>query len=187
MVQRGGVDVDPPDFAVAGRRGVDVADAVGNELGVVVRMLAEDQDQPLMSLLFQRQHLLADFVSVQGATDHFPIRAAERAVSAIVGTFVADVKRGKKHDAVAVNVALQPPGGGEDFLDHLRPIGRQQYGRLVDRERLLGQALGDHFVELPRLDAKVQQGIQSLLVDEVEPAAAEFVLVDLERHSPSLT
>ena len=69
VVQRRGVDVHAADLAVAGRGRVDVPHALGHELGVVVRMLAEDEDQPLVPLVLQRHHLLADFVLVQRAAD----------------------------------------------------------------------------------------------------------------------
>ena len=111
--------------------------------GVVARMLAEDEDQPFVPLPLQGQHLLAEFVLVQRAADRLPVRAAERAVAAIVRAIVADVERGEDHDAVAVNVAFQLPGGVENLLHQRRLVGRQQHGGLVDRKRLLRQALGD--------------------------------------------
>ena len=146
-------------------------------------MLAEDQDQPLVPLPLQGQHLLADFVLVQRAADRFAVRAAERAILAIVRAIVADVQRREQHDAVAVDVAFQLPGGVENLLDQLRLVGRQQHGRFVDRKRLLGHALGDNFAHFGRRPPwRSNRPCKRILVDEVESAAAEFVLVQHKRH-----
>ena len=145
-------------------------------------MLAEDQDQPLVPLPLQGQHLLAEFVLVQRAADRLPVRAAEGAVLAIVGAIVADVERGEDHDAVAVDVAFELPGGVENLLDQLRPVGRQQHGGLLDRKRLLGHALGDNLADLGRRRLAAQQAVQAVLVDEVESAAAESRFLDHKRH-----
>ena len=139
-------------------------------------MLAEDENQPLVPLRFQGQHLLADFVLVQRAANGLPVRAAERAILAIVRAVVADVERGEQHDAVAVHVALQLPGGVENLLDQLRLVGRQQHGGLLDRQRLLRQALGDDLAHLAGVRPAVQQTVQAVLVDEVVSAAAELGL-----------
>ena len=117
--------------------------------GVVVRMLAEDEDQPLVPLVLQGQHLLAEFVFVQRAADLRLVRPAERAVDAVVRAVVADVQRREQHDAVAVDVAFQLPSGVEDLSEQFRLVGGQQRGGFFDRERLLRQALGDN-VAAPR-------------------------------------
>ena len=104
VVQRGGVDVHAADLAVADAYLIDVANAVGDELGVVVRMLAEDEDQPLVPLSFQGLDLAAHLVRVQRAAHGVLVRAAKRAVGAVVDALVADVQRREQHDAVAVDV-----------------------------------------------------------------------------------
>ena len=101
--------------------------------GVVVRMLAEDEDQPLVPLVLQGQHLLAQSILVKRAADLLAIRPAERAVLAIVRAIVADVQRGEQHDPVAVHVAFQLPGGVENLLDQLRLRRRQQHGGFFDQ------------------------------------------------------
>ena len=121
-------------------------------------MLAEDEDQPLVPLVLQGQHLLADVVFVERAADLLPVRAAERAVQAIVRALVADVQRGEQHDAVAVHVAFQLPRGVENLLDQRRLVRRQQRGRLLHRQRLLRQALGDDVADLAGLGRPIQAG-----------------------------
>ena len=49
MVQRSRVDVHPADVRVPGVDGVDLPHALGHVLRVVPRVLAENQDQPLVS------------------------------------------------------------------------------------------------------------------------------------------
>ena len=116
--------------------------------------------------LSRASDLLADLVLVERAADRLAVRAAERAVAAVVGAVVADVQRGEQHDAVAVDVALQLPGGVEDLLDQLR-VGRQEHGRLFDRQRLLRQALGDDLAHLAGVGRAVEQAVSAVLVDEV--------------------
>ena len=129
MVQGSGVDVDAADFALAGRGGVNLPHALGHELGRVARMLAEDQNQPLVPLVLQGQHLPPEFVCVQRAANLPAVRAAERAIKAVVRAIVAHVQRRKQHDPIAVNLALQPPGGVEHLLHQARLVGRQQQRR----------------------------------------------------------
>ena len=185
VIQRGGVQVDAADFAAAGGGRVDVLHALGHEAGVVLRMLAEDEDQPLVPLVFQGQHLLADFVLVQRAANLRLVRAAERAIEAIVRAVVADVDRREQHDAVAVNVAFQLPGGVEDLFEQFRLVGGQQRGGLLDRKRLLRQAFGDDFAHRSGIRPTLQQFVQMLVVDKIESASAEFRLFDHKRHSRS--
>ncbi len=188
VIQRGGVQVDAADIAAGGGRRVDVTHALGHEVGVVPRMLAEDQDQPLVPLVLQRQHLLADFIRVERAANLRLVRAAETAIEAVVRAVVADVDRREQHDAVAVDLAFQLPGGVENLFQQFRLVGRQQRRGLLQRKRLLRQALGDHLPHRPRVRRAFQQLVQMPLVNKIEAASAEFRLFDrsatfLESHS----
>ena len=183
MIQWRGIDADPADFAVARRRAVNVPDAFGHEFGVVVRMLAEDQNQALVTLVFQGQNLRANFIFVQRAANHFAVRAPKCAVLAVVIALVADVKRGKDHNPVAVHVALELPGGVENLFDQFRLLGGQKHGRFLDRQRLLGHALGNDVANLARVRMAVQQALQAPVVDKVATALAEFRPIDDIRHS----
>ena len=145
-------------------------------------MLAEHENQPLVPLVLQGQHLLADFVLVQRAANLRLVRAAERAVEAIVRAVVADVHRREQHDAVAVNVALQLPGGVENLFEQFRLVGGQQRGGFLDRKRLLRQALGDDVAHCAGIRPTLQETVQMLVVDKIVSAAAEFRLLDHERH-----
>ena len=81
VVQRGGVDIDPADVAVVHADGVDLTDAVGDELRAVAGMLAEDEDQPLVADAQQGLDLAAEFVRAERAADFLAVGAAERAVT----------------------------------------------------------------------------------------------------------
>ncbi len=186
VVQRRGVDVDAANFAAAGPRRVHVLNALGDELGVVVRVLAEDEDQPLVPFFLQGENLLAKFVFVERAADRLAVRAAKRAVRAVVHALVADVQRGEQHDPVAVHVAFQLPGGVENRFDQLGLGCRQQYGRLFYCQWLLRQTLSNDVADLARLRAALQQGMEMGLIDEIMAAAAEFVRIKSNRHDASL-
>ena len=58
VVERGGVDVDAPNLTVAILDAVDLLDRTCHELGRVVRVLTENQDQALVAGLLQGEHLL---------------------------------------------------------------------------------------------------------------------------------
>ena len=149
-------------------------------------MLAEDEDDPLVAVVLQGLDLGPQVGLRERAMDLLGIGTAEAAILAIVGAFVAHVQRRKEHDAVAVDVALQLPGGGEDLLDAHRVVGGQQHGRLLDARALLGHALGDHVPQLIRRGRLPQQAEQPRLVDKVLPALAQLRPVDRGRHRRTL-
>ena len=60
VVQRGGVDVHAADLAVADLHRIDLPHAVGDELGRVAGMLAEDEDQSACGPALQGLDLGAD-------------------------------------------------------------------------------------------------------------------------------
>ena len=125
-------------------------------------MLAEDQDRPLVALPLQGLDLGPQVVLAERAADLVGVGTAKGAVQAIVLATAAHVERREEHDAVAVNVALQLPGGLENLLAAFLVVGRQQDGRLGQRQRLLGHALGDHggklFPRGPVLEQTVEVG-----------------------------
>jgi hypothetical protein len=173
VVHRRGVQIDAADFARARASGIDVPDAIGHELGVVIGMLAEDEDQPLVSLAFQGENLLADFLFVQRAANLVAVRAAERAVLAIVAALVADVQRREQHDPVAVNIAFELPGGVKNLLDKFGPVGCQERGRLFHGQRLLGHALRDDLADSARVGRPIEQPVENVFVDEVDPTLTQ--------------
>jgi hypothetical protein len=150
-VEGGGVDVDAPDFAVPDFDGVDQPHGVRDELGVVARVFAEDHDQPLVPAVLHRGHLRADFVRAERAPYRVGVRATEGAILAIVAAQVADVQRSEEHDAVAVDIALELPGGGKDFFRQIRIISLEQRGGFSQAQSLLGEALGNYFAHTGRL------------------------------------
>ncbi len=174
MVQRGGVDIDPADVARPAADRVDLAHALGHILRAVAGVLAEDQDQPLVPLGQQGLDLGAEFVLAQRPADLRLVGAAKCAVLAVVAALVAHVQRGKQHDAVAVHVALELPGRLKNLLHEFRLLGRQEHGRLLDGQGLLGHALGDQLADFRRIGLAVQQAQQEIVVDEVEAALAQL-------------
>ncbi len=173
MVQRGGVEVHPANFALAGLDRIDLPHAIGHVMGVVLRMLAEDEDDALVAAVFQGFDLGAQVGRRERAADILGVGTAEAAVLTIVGALVADIQRREQDDAVAVDVAFQLPGGREDLLHAGRVVGGQQHGGLFDAERFLGHALGDHVAEPARRRLLPQQPKQLRLVDEIVSAAAQ--------------
>ena len=163
-----GVDVHPADLAVADPHVVHRPDTLGDEIGVVAGVFAEDQDQPFMSFLLQRLDLGAHLGPVQRSPDDLAVGALERAVSAVVHAIVADVQWGEEHDAITVDIAFELPGGLEDQLSQFG-IGRvQQHRGLIHAQRLLRQALGDQVPHAGRVRTTgVDQVVQTVIVDEI--------------------
>ena len=73
-----------------------------------------------VALVFQGQDLRANFLFIQRAAELPRGSSGEMAIVAVVLALVADIKRGKDHDPVAVYVALELPGGVENFFDQIR-------------------------------------------------------------------
>lgn len=128
VIERGGVNIYPPDRPPALFYRVGGPDGIGDEFGGVVGVFAEDQDQPFVAGIFQSLDLEPKFVIAQGLADGIFLGPAEGAVKAVVDTEVADIERGEDDDPVAVNLALQLAGGGEDLLLQILGFGSQQPG-----------------------------------------------------------
>ena len=174
VVHGGRVDVHAADLAVIDLDRIDRPHALGDELGAVGRVLAEDQDRPLVALPLQGLDLGPQVVRAERAADLVGIRAAKGAVQAVILATAAHVQRREQHDAVAVDVAFQLPGGLEDLLAAFLVVGRQQHGRFGQRQGLLGHALGDHGGKLFPRGPALEQIVELGLVDEVAGAFAEF-------------
>jgi len=175
MVERRGVDVHPPDLPVPLLDAVHVADGLGDEGGVVARMLAENEDEPLVPLRLEGADLPRDLLRLERPADRVGVAPAEPAVEAVVGALVPDVERGEEHDPVPVDGLLQRAGGGEDLLLELGRIGAEQHGRLLDREGRLGQALGHDRAHLRRIRRAVpEQRVQAAVIDEVRRPFAQL-------------
>src|ERR1017187_7336740 len=99
VVERGRVHVRAPDFAVPAGYVVDVANATGDEIGVVAWVLAEHHDEALVPLLLHGHHLLADLIHAQRAANHVLVLALKPTVGAIVHAQIAEIERRKEHDA----------------------------------------------------------------------------------------
>ena len=174
VVERCGVDVHPADLAVALAGVVDRAHAFGHEGGVVLRVLAEDEDEALVPFLLQGDHLLDEFARGQGAPHRLVVVSAEAAVPAGVDAVVTDIEGGEQHDAVAVDAPLQLARRREDLRGQLRRLGPQQHGGLRHREGLLLEALGD---DLAHLRGGRRRGLQEALdmriINEVDGGLAQ--------------
>lgn len=143
MVHRRRIDIYAADLAMLDLDRINGPHTLGDELRAVARMFAENEDRPLVALALEGLDLGTQIVRAKRAADHVGVRTAERAVEAIVSATAADVKRREEHNAVAVDVALELPGGLEDPLATLLVIRSQQDGRFLQRQGLFGHALGD--------------------------------------------
>src|SRR5262245_17245409 len=92
-IQGGGVDVDAADLPLPAPRAVDRAYRLGDEAGVVLGMLAEDQDQSLVAAILERLDLPADLGVIERPPHGLAVRPPEAAVGAIVDAEIADVQR----------------------------------------------------------------------------------------------
>jgi hypothetical protein len=187
VVHGSGVDVDASDFAASDARFVNLAHAPGDVVGVVACMLAEDQDQPLVADLLEGLDLAAEFLGGQRPPHLLAVRPPEAAVRAIVDAVVADVERRKEDDAVAVDVALEPACRLKNLF-HQRRVGcADQHGGFFNRQRLLGEALGDHFADARgRRRAGLDQTLQLSVVDEIHrPFALGYRCQTAHRNSPA--
>ena len=186
LVEGGRVDVHAADLAAAFLGGVDQARGVGDEVGVVLRALAVDQDQALVAQVLQRLHLAHQLLVGEGVAHGAGEGAAEAAVLAVVAAGVAHVERGEEDDAVAVDLALQRARGLEDLLHQLRALRAKQDGRLLDGQGLLAQALGDDGAD--GRGVLFQTGdhrLQLRVIDEVRRVGGQCGVHVIHRVSPS--
>ena len=173
-VERRGVDVDAADLAVA-RRGWRRPSRTlsAMNVGVVARVLAEDQDEPLVPLALERQHLPAHLRRGRAcARTASRVAAPEAAVGAVVDALVADVERREQHDAVAVDRLLELPRGGEDLLD--AASGSSARSRTAVSSTV-SACLARLLAMISRTRAGVgraplEQAVQARVVDEVDGA-----------------
>jgi len=96
---------------------------MGYVMRIVIGVLAIDQNQALLSLIFEACYFLNDFFVAQGFTHSLAIGSPETAIHAIVYTFIADVQRSKQYDSITVNFAFELPGTLFDFFDQLGIFG----------------------------------------------------------------
>ena len=145
VVERRGIDVHAADLAVAMLLGIDHLHGVVNKLRVVLRMLAIDHNQPLMPPVHQRLNLLFQLRHRKRLARYRFVRATEPAILAVVDALVADIKRCKQHNTVAINLFLQRPRPLENLLRHLRRIGIDQRGHLLRLQPVLVQRPRNNF------------------------------------------
>ena len=118
VVQRGGVDVHAADLAVADLDRIDRPHALGDELGAVATGARRRPGSSACGPCAPGPRpgpAGRPRLSVRRTASGLERR--KRAVQAIVRATAAHVQRREEHDAVAVDVALQLPGGLEDLLD----------------------------------------------------------------------
>ena len=80
VIQGRGVDVHPTDLPASATHVVDVTNTGGDEVRVVMRVLAEHDDEALVPLVLHGRHLLADLIHAEGAAEHVSVAAAKPAV-----------------------------------------------------------------------------------------------------------
>ena len=62
FVERGGIDVDAANLAIALLGGIGLAHGVGNEFGRIFGAFTVNQDETLMTQIFQRFHFAHEFL-----------------------------------------------------------------------------------------------------------------------------
>ena len=115
-----------------------------DELRRVFRRLAIYEDQTLLTIFFQRFDIVHELLVGEGGAHLFAVGGAETAVFAVVHAVVAHVERREQHDAVAIDVAFQRAGALLDLLHQLGVGGVDEHGRLLHRQTVLVQRLGDN-------------------------------------------
>jgi hypothetical protein len=174
-IHRGGVDVHPPDFAEPPAGLVHEAHLTRDEIGVVRRILPENEDQPLVPLCLKSEHLAADLVLRERPADGGAVAAAEAAVAAVVHAVVADVQGREQHDPVTVDRLFEGTGAGEHFLEQFGLRGAQQHRGLLDAQCLFARALRDDLTDQQAVRLRsAQQSGQMRVVDEIDGIRARF-------------
>ena len=173
VLHRGGgnVHIHPADGAVLVLDGINGLDALQDVLdGIVHRILAGLQCQPLVAHILQGDDLPADLLLGQLLAADGMVPLMIGAVDAAVHAVIGQVQRRKKHDALSVELLLDLPGQPVHPLIEIRQVAFQQHRRLPMAQALavlrLFQYRGD---ELPIafVFGRIFQGIQYLpIVDE---------------------
>ncbi len=168
--ERGGVHVDPPNaiLVLADADRVGGLDRLDHVLHVVLRVVAEDQQQALVAVLDQPARLALDLGGVEGAALKLRVVAAEGAVEAVAHALVGDIQRGEEDDAVAVDAVLDLPRGLEERFERLRLLDQHQLRGLRERQALQRPRLHEQVVEAsvvgrPRL---IERAADLVLVDD---------------------
>ena len=133
------------------------------------RMLAENQDQPLLPRSLELHHLFAQFFERQRAPHRELVAALKSAIGTIVDAIVAHIERGEKHNPVAVDGFLQFLGGLKNTVEQLRLIGAEKDRRLFDAERLLGKALRDDVLHAASLRRRAAEQLHEIaVIDKID-------------------
>ena len=141
------------------------------ELRSVLGVLAVNENQSLVALVLQGLHLAYQFLVREGVPHGGAQGAAESAVLAVIGAVVADVKGGEEHNAVAVDRALEFPGGLEDFVQALWRVHCYKRGCFLNSQGLFGKGLLKDFpIDCRVFLGIVYQGLQPVVVDKVDKA-----------------
>ncbi len=181
-LHRGRVDVAPSDLAPAAT-GLDLhvhdgPQALGDVIDAGLRVLAVDDDQPLVAdLAGQHLDLPADLVLGQDPPAFRMIAASKTAVNAVIDAQIAHVQRREGHDAIVVDLRFDRRGGLPHLGQQLRVRDVDQTGRFIRRQRLDGERLGQDVADPLGVTAPVgrQSPLDRGLVDEV-PTVVEILL-----------
>lgn len=147
-IKRGTVDVDAANFSALVRcDGVDVAHGLRDPVGIVLGVLAVDEEQSLVSLLFQHFHFLADFFPGQCAAFQVFVAGVETTVFTLVAAFVGDVQRGEEDKAVSVDAFLDRHGSLEDFFIKLLIFVLQENSSFEGGKAFSFQPFGQDFTD----------------------------------------
>src|SRR5512145_1923307 len=147
-IHRRCIDIDAAYFAGTIPGAVDRAHLFGNKLRVIAGMLAEDQDEALLTGSLQSQDLFAQFPWSQRLAHREFVAALKTAIGAVVHTIIAHIEGSKEHNPIAVDGFLERLGRMKNLFEQLRLVRTEKHGRFLDRERLFCQALGDDVLDL---------------------------------------
>ncbi len=187
---RRGIHVHAADLPHAAARGhphrIHRANALRDVVHARFWMLTIDHDQPLVpEFAGQRFGFSTYFRHVQHAAFHGRVGAAQTAIDAVVDALAAHVERGKGHDTVIINLALDGPGRCAHFRPQLRIAHAHQRGQFGLAQRLHRQCFGDDLAHRAglRLAGDGQEALNVGIVDEILPIRGQ-VFLDFRGDDP---
>ena len=98
--------------------------------------LAGDQQHPLVALVDEELHLVADLLLREDPALEFRVAHAEGAVQTVVAAEVADVERREEYEARAVDGVLGVARGAEELAEQLGVAHRAEHRHLGHVEAL---------------------------------------------------
>ncbi len=104
------VNIGAADGTMPGFDAVNLLDGVAHEINIGGRRFAINEHGALLAFFDHAAHLLLNLIHGEGFAVHRFIAAAKTAVDTVVGALIADIERGKQHNAITVDFFFQLVG-----------------------------------------------------------------------------